>query len=47
MKIGDLVKNSHIHEIGIVTHMYGDDLFSVLFGNGQRFTVSRKDLEAI
>ncbi len=48
MQIGSLVKNRHIREIGIVTHVYGSDLFSVLFANGRgTFTVERKDLEVI
>ena len=45
-KVGDLVYDTHIEKIGIVTHVYDEVAYNVLFWNGE-YTVFIGDLEEI
>ncbi len=45
-KVGDLVRDTHIDKIGMVTYVYDEVAYRVLFWNGE-YTVFIGDLEEI
>ena len=45
-EVGDLVYDTHIDKIGVVTYVYDEVAYRVLFWNGE-YTVFIADLEEI
>ena len=47
LKVGDLVRTTHAHRIGIVVQFYDNGLYSVMFENGKTYTCFLQDLERL
>jgi len=45
-KVGALVRDTHINKIGLVTHVFDEIAYRVLFWNGE-YTVFIGDLEEL
>ena len=45
-KVGDLVYDTHIEKVGLVTHVFDEIAYRVLFWNGE-YTVFIGDLEEL
>ena len=45
-KVGDLVYDTHIEKVGLVTHVFDEVAYKVLFGDGE-YTCFIGDLEEL